>query len=185
MKIWYNALITIIIILFIMFNIKISKETDLNIINDINSLRKNINTMNINIKSLFYSNFNLKQEINQLKIFNDKLIKLEMQSNKIRIIKTTVTYYCPWAMKINSDSDPNNTALMTIPKPGYTIAISKELVEKGWLGHKVYIEGFGIGKIEDRMGRSVTGIHIDICVGTEKEAIELGKRLNVTMVKLI
>ena len=110
---------------------------------------------------------------------------LEDKVNNTTLIKVTVTHYCPWARGINSDSDPTNTALMTTPKPGYTIAISKELVDKGWLGHKVYIEGFGIGRIEDRMGKSVTGNHIDICVGTEKEAMKFGKRNEVNMVKLL
>ena len=182
MKTQYNALIIICVILSIMFGIKKITTTNNNIINDIISLREN---MDINNKSLVYTIAKLKKEIDQLKTFNDKLINLEAKVNNSRLIKTTVTYYCPWARGTNSDSNPNNTALMTRPKPGYTIAISKELVEKGWLGHKVYIEGFGIGKIEDRMGRSVTGIHIDICVGSKKEAIKLGKRLNVNMVKLI
>ena len=185
MKIWYNALVTITVILVIIYGVRSMTATNDNIIYDINNIQENLNNMNANINNLIYSNSDLKKEIEELKAFNEKLIKLEIKSDKSRLIKTTVTYYCPWARKINSDSNPNKTALMTKPKPGYTVAISKALVEKGWLGHKVYIEGFGIGKVEDRMGRSVTGIHIDICVGTEKEAMKLGKRLNVNMVKLI
>ena len=131
---------------------------------------------------------NIKKEFNYLNLFNKNLkkdiIKLEQKFNNSTLVKVTVTYYCPWARGTNSDSNPNKTALMTTPKPGYTIAISKSLVEKKWLGYKVYVEGFGIGKIEDKMGSSIKGDHIDICVGTAKEAFQKGKKYNINMIKL-
>ncbi len=131
---------------------------------------------------------NIKTEFNYLNTFNKKLqkrlLKLEQKVNNSTLVKVKVTYYCPWVRGTNSDSNPNRTALMTKPKPGYTIAISKALVDKGWLGHKVYVEGFGIGRIEDRMGKSIKGDCIDICVGTKEEAIKKGKRTNINMIKL-
>ena len=123
------------------------------------------------------------------KKINNKLNTIEIDLNNIknnipRITTVTVTFYCPPAKGINSDSDHTKTATMTKPISGYTIAISKSLFEKGWLGCKVYVEGLGVFKIEDRMSKSIKGDCIDICIGTHKEAMKKGKLRNITMVKL-
>ena len=142
----------------------------------------------------------IKNEINQIKIMqrqidnidkhiNNRLNGIESDLNRIknsnpRIVKVTVTFYCPAEKGINSDSDHTKTATMTKPICGRTIAISKSLFKKGWLGCEVYVEGLGVFKIEDRMGKSIQGDCIDICIGTKKEAMTLGKKHNITMVKL-
>jgi len=158
------------------------------IINDLYTLRNDHEKLKVIMDKHIINLCNTNKKFNDLSIINKKLqkklLKLEQKVDNSTLIKVNVTYYCPLAGGTNSDSNPNKTALMTTPRPGYTIAVSKDLVDKGWLGHKVYIEGFGIGKIEDRMSRKIKGNCIDICIGTEKEAIQKGKRLNINMVKL-
>ena len=142
----------------------------------------------------------IKKEVTQIKVMqkqitdvdkniSDKLDSIEADLNKLknttpRMIKVTTTFYCPAAKGINSDSDHTNTATMTKPISGYTIAISKSLFKKGWLGHKVYVEGWGVFKIEDRMDKSIEGDCIDICIGTKKEAILRGRLHNIVMIRL-
>ena len=96
----------------------------------------------------------------------------------------TVTSYHPKSKGINSDGDPNRTALMKRPIPGYTLAISTELVELGWLGKKIYINGWGVGHATDRMGRSIKGKHIDICAPSLKVAKRFGVKKDVLSIVL-
>ena len=106
-------------------------------------------------------------------------VELKQLNDNIKTAKVIVTYYHPNSKGINADSDPGKTAFMKTPIPGRTIAISRELYEKGWGGHKIYIPGFGVGVAEDLMGRSIKGLHIDICVASKKEAMQKGKRTAV------
>ena len=81
--------------------------------------------------------------------------------------KVRVTAYHPKSRGINSDKDPKTTATMTVPRAGKTAAISSSLFKKGWLGKKVYIDGYGVFVIEDRMSKSLKGDRIDLCVGSK------------------
>jgi len=96
----------------------------------------------------------------------------------------TVTAYHPKSKGINSDGNPNRTALMKRPIPGYTLAISTELVELGWLGKKIYINGWGVGHATDRMGKSVKGKHIDVCSPSLKAAKKFGIKKDVLSIVL-
>jgi len=122
----------------------------------------------------------LNKQMNELFQAVDSLtVELKQLNNNIKTAKVIVTYYHPNSLGINADSDPGKTAFMKVPIPGRTIAISRELYEKGWGGHKIYIPGFGVGVAEDLMGRSVKGLHVDICVASKKEAMQKGKRTAV------
>lgn len=103
--------------------------------------------------------------ISELKQFNNNFAEV------------TITHYHPMSMGINSDTDPLNTAFMRTPKPGRTVAISRELYNMGWAGCEVYIPGSGIRICEDLMSKSIEGLCIDICVNTKTEAFEKGKRM--------
>ena len=96
----------------------------------------------------------------------------------------TVSFYHPESKGINSDSDHTNTATMTRPVVGRTVAISEELFNLGWLGNKIYVDGFGVFLAEDRMGSSIEGKCIDICVSSEKRAFQLGKKYDIIAVRL-
>ena len=81
------------------------------------------------------------------------------------------------ARKQETNNDNTNTATMEKPKPGYTCAVSRDLLQ--WLGGTIYIEGLGVWKVNDLMNKRFTN-RIDLCVGTVKYARELGlKELNV------
>lgn len=97
----------------------------------------------------------------------------------------TVSFYHPNSRGINSDTDPTNTAIMVAPIVGRTVAISTELFEAGWLGQKIYIDGFGIFVCEDRMSSKIKGKQIDICVASRKEAFQRGKKYNIIATRLM
>jgi 3D (Asp-Asp-Asp) domain-containing protein len=95
------------------------------------------------------------------------------------VANVILTWYHPESGGINTDGNPYRTATMTKPKVGRTIAISKELVRKGWLGKRIYIEGYGVFVAEDRMSSKLPGCRIDICCASKKIAMRNGKKSNV------
>lgn len=117
-----------------------------------------------------------EQEVNALK---DTLLFVEAQHKKERVVKAIITYYHPGTGGINSDGYPDRTATGTKPMSGRTCAISTSLVKKGWLGRKIYIDGYGVYVAEDRMNVSLVGHRIDICAPTLKYAIKGGSTPNV------
>lgn len=103
-----------------------------------------------------------------------------------RVRKVKITFYSPSLGGINSDSDPSKTATMTTPIIGLTCAISRNLVEDGWLGSTIYIQGIGIRQATDIMGKEYKGKkifnQIDILTGpndVKKEAKKLGNNINI------
>ncbi|GAB6059071.1 3D domain-containing protein [Desulfonatronum parangueonense] len=80
------------------------------------------------------------------------------------------------ARKEECNDDIENTAIMQRPKPGWTVAVSRDL--RGWLGKRVYVEGFGIRMVSDLMNSRYTKA-IDILVPDVDEALEIGVRENV------
>lgn len=108
----------------------------------------------------------------------------EKKLNTFLKANVILTGYHPWSNGINSDGYPQETATMTMPVPGWTCAISSELVEKGWLGKKIYIEGIGVFKAEDRMNSSLNGLRIDLCMGSLEKALNFGKKKNILAINL-
>ncbi len=140
----------------------------------------------INVKTISF----LIQEIEDLKrsvsLYESKEIYLrliikstEKELDTIPKAIVTLTGYHPWSNGINSDGYPQKTATMTAPVVGWTCAISSELVHKGWLGKKIYIEGIGVFKAEDRMNSRLNGLRIDLCMGSLEEALNFGKKKNI------
>ncbi|MFH2022671.1 MAG: 3D domain-containing protein [Candidatus Micrarchaeota archaeon] len=128
------------------------------------------------------SHFILNQQIQTSNLQHETIIdSLKTIKMKERV---TVTAYHPKSYGINSDSDPTRTAIMKRPIPGYTFAISTSLVEAGWLNRIIYLDGIGIGKATDRMGRSIKGNHIDICKTSLKKAKMFGMKKNILAVVL-
>lgn len=117
-----------------------------------------------------------------IQIQGETIRALNIELGRKQII--TVSFYHPKSKGINSDSDHTNTATMTRPIVGRTIAISDELFNLGWLGNKIYIDGFGVFLAEDRMGSSIKGKCIDICVSSEKRAFRLGKKYDIIAMRL-
>ena len=119
----------------------------------------------------------LEKRIYELEVY------MEMYTNYTHQ-RVTITAYHPKSMGINSDKDPNKTATMRKPISGYTLAISTELFNMGWLNKRIYIDGWGVGKATDRMGLSIIGKHIDICFPTLKAAKNFGVKRNILAVLL-
>lgn len=63
--------------------------------------------------------------------------------------KVTLTAYS--ADRNQTDKDPFVTATLEKPIYGYTCAVSRDLARKGWLGRIIWIEGFGVWKVNDVM----------------------------------
>ena len=126
------------------------------------------------------------QEVADLRAIID-----DYESFNNRTAKVKVTFYAPELGGINTDSDPGRTAIMDTPVAGWTCAISRDLVEKGWLGRKIYIPGLGVRYASDIMGRSYKGKsiknQIDICVGRDhilSEAKRIGCNTGITAAAL-
>ena len=112
-----------------------------------------------------------------------------LEKERMRSLEVKITFYAPDLRGINSDSNPNKTATMQKPIPGWTCAISRDLVRAGWLGRKIYIKGLGVRYASDIMGKSVNGKiiekQIDICVGKKNvltEAKKFGKSKEIATI---
>ena len=140
---------------------------------------------------LFIFTFNIEansQDIElRLKQFEKRIYELEiymeMYTNYTHQ-RVTVTAYHPKSRGINSDKDPNKTATMRKPIAGYTLAISTELFNMGWLNKRIYIDGWGVGKATDRMNIELKGKRIDICFPTLKAATKFGVKRDILAVLL-
>jgi 3D (Asp-Asp-Asp) domain-containing protein len=94
--------------------------------------------------------------------------------------KVTVTAYT--ASRDECDEDPGNTAIMTKPVVGWTVAVSRDLLEEGWtFGLKVWIDGVGVREISDVMNEKWSS-RIDVLVGKKKDAKRFGRREGVVAV---
>ena len=115
----------------------------------------------------------------QLEIANIEIAALHKQLEELSKVKAIITWYHPDSGGINSDSDPEHTATMTKPTVGRTIAISTSLVKRGWLGKKIYINGYGVFVAESRMAVDLPGDRIDICAASKEIADNNGIKRNV------
>lgn len=66
-----------------------------------------------------------------------------------------------------TDSTPHHTATMTGPIPGWTCAVSRDLIH--WLGGRVYIPGIGVRRVNDLMHARYTRA-LDLYVGDGRRA---------------
>jgi 3D (Asp-Asp-Asp) domain-containing protein len=96
--------------------------------------------------------------------------------------KVTVSAYTASADECNED--PENTAIMRKPVPGWTAAVSRDLLEDGWVfGTKVWIDGTGLFEVADVMNQRYSN-RIDVLVGTKEQARMFGVREGVTAVRV-
>ena len=175
-KIFYILLLSLTILSSVFFAGQFKKE---NLLNKINT--RTILSLSQEIK-------NLKKSVslyeNKEKYLRSIILSKEIKLDTIEKANVTLTGYHPWSNGINSDAYPQTTATMTIPVAGWTCAISSELVDRGWLGKKIYIEGLGVFKAEDRMDCNLSGLRIDLCLGSLEQALNFGKKKNVLAINL-
>jgi len=125
--------------------------------------------------------------LSEIICLDEQKLELQKAREKILILKAILEAYYKanthylrlsayTARKEECNDDIENTAIMQRPKTGWTVAVSRDL--RGWLGKRVYIEGFGIRMVSDLMHpRYVKSI--DILVSEVSEAVGIGVRENV------
>jgi len=123
----------------------------------------------------------LKETINDLK---EDIGLVDSKLDFQDIEKVKITFYAPSEGGINSNGDPSKTAILKKPISGRTCAISTALYEKGWLFHKVYVDGIGIFEATDRMNTKVKGMQVDICTTSSRKARKLTPKHRAIIVKL-
>lgn len=108
----------------------------------------------------------------ELQKAQDNIALLKVMLDRYReanTYKLRLTAYTARPEETNEDEE--NTAIMQYPRPGWTVAVSRDL--RGWLGKRVYVEGFGVRFVGDLMHpRHVQSI--DILVGEVAEALAIG-----------
>ena len=165
---------------FVLICISIIMLTTVPIIVVSNNKTEHLKEMLVDIKSNCL--YIINEHENIITRQREELEFLNARLNKKQIV--TVTFYHPESKGINSDSDHTNTAIMVTPTIGRTVAISDELFLLGWLGNKIYIEGYGVFIAEDRMSKSIKGKCLDICVGSKKAAFRLGRKFKIIAMQL-
>lgn len=104
-------------------------------------------------------------------------LRKEVKTLKERLDAGYMGYVCDvtayTADEAETDSTPDQTAIMRKPKSGRTVAVSRDL--GAYLGSKIYIEGMGVYVVEDLMNRRF-GTSVDIFVNSKKEALQFGRR---------
>lgn len=126
----------------------------------------------------------LDQSINDL--FKEKE-SWRLRALNVGTRRVKVSFYHPKSGGINADKDPGVTATGTKPTAGWTVAISRDLIEPGFYGKKIYVEGWGMFKTEDllndkqmkRHGGAKIRNQIDICVGSLDDIPKKGVFENV------
>jgi len=99
-----------------------------------------------------YQDGNLKKLQLKIAALEGKVKGLEIVINRLKKrgeLKVTATAYSPTVEEC--DADPWNTALMTRPTEGRTLAVSQDL--RHLLGKYVYIPGYGKYLVEDLMNK--------------------------------
>lgn len=176
LKIFYILVLSLTILSSLFFARQFKKE---NLLNDIHT--RTIVSLSQEIKSLQKS---VSLYENKEIFLRSIILSKERKLDTIEKANVTLTGYHPWSNGINSDGYPQTTATMTVPIAGWTCAISSELVDRGWLGKKIYIDGIGVFKAEDRMNCNLRGFRIDLCLGSLEQALNFGKKKNVLAINL-
>lgn len=98
------------------------------------------------------------------------------------VFRVTMTAYTK--SRDETDSDPEHTAIMREGVPGWTAAVSRDLLEAGFVfGTRIWAEGVGVFEIADVMNARYRD-RIDVMVGTKRQAQEFGVKENVLVVRI-
>lgn len=114
---------------------------------------------------------------------NEMFIELDILRNESgalkrnRSIQVDLSAYN--ATERQTDSTPHKNALMKKPKPGLSVAVSRDL--QHLLGAVVYIPEVGVRQVDDLMNERYIR-SVDVLMPTEKHARDFGKRVGVDMV---
>lgn len=141
----------------------------------------------------------LKQELNEVKEKNADLefriavaeSRLLEKNKEISTLKNVVESSFSGVRKVNLTAytlSKDECSASLVPylgdeaKPGETVGVSRDL--KSWLGRYVYIDGFGVRRVNDLMAPHKKN-QIDILVSSKKEAREkVGLKKGVSVILL-
>lgn len=101
--------------------------------------------------------------------YEAKIDGLNAEISNFTNLNMTVTAYT--ASRDECNGDPANTATMSKPVPGYTVAVSRDKLYL--LGRKIWVEGMGVYEVTDLMNKRFEN-RIDILVGSKETAKEFG-----------
>lgn len=107
--------------------------------------------------------------VKMVREYEAKIAGLKSQISTFTNLNMTVTAYT--ASRGECNSDPANTATMSKPVPGYTVAVSRDKLHL--LGKKIWVEGMGVYEVTDLMNSRFSN-RIDILVGSKETAKEFG-----------
>lgn len=94
----------------------------------------------------------------------------EPSSSDTSALAVNATVVAYMAIKSSTDHDPNKTAIIEKPIPGWTCAVSRDLAH--WLGGKIWIEGVGVRKVNDLTHRRFER-RVDVLVGHRDEIVKM------------
>ena len=118
-------------------------------------------------------------EVQSLQARIDSLSALRQSQDVFRVTMTAYTKSVD-----ETDSDPNHTAIMREGVPGWTAAVSRDLLEAGLVfGTRIWAEGVGVFEIADVMNARYRN-RIDVMAGTKKQARKFGVRENILVVRI-
>ena len=113
---------------------------------------------------------------------NKTIDSLNYQIDKMNYEATETTYIGDFELTFYSKEQfpdsPTSTGVM--PEVGRTIAVDPNVIP---YGTAVWIDGFGVRYAEDT-GSAIKGNRIDVFVETTEEAIQLGRKPNVSLYKI-
>lgn len=101
--------------------------------------------------------------------YEAKIAELNAQISTFTNLNMTVTAYTASVDECNSD--PTNTATMSKPVPGYTVAVSRDKLHL--LGRRIWVEGMGVYEVTDLMNSRFEN-RIDVLMGDKRTAKEFG-----------
>jgi len=85
------------------------------------------------------------------------------------------------AVRRQTDADPQRNAIMRKPKPGLSVAVSRDLAHL--LGQEIWLEGLGVRQVDDLMHPRYER-RVDILMPGERQAREFGVRRGLRLVSL-
>jgi len=154
--------VNIILILFIFLSLLSLKF-------DLQDTNNRLDKLDYLIEHLTRENANLRVQVREL---NDKLRQF---TDEWEIGVFELTSYAPLDPKAKEgvcfSGDPRVTASGARTTPGVTIAAGQNIP----FGTKMFIEGYGWREVHDR-GGMIGENNIDLCVWTQEEALDIGRR---------
>lgn len=142
-----------------------------------------------NYNFIMYLDSSLSEKSKEIEDLQPKVDELKRENKSLKLVVESYKSNSTYTVDISSytasenetNSRPDQTSMMESPISGWTIAVSNDL--KHLLGKRVYVEGFGVRRVNDLMNNRYNS-RVDILVGTKKKAREIGVLKNKKLILL-